>query len=201
MDIEAVVFDLGNVLVDVMHERAATALEACCDGGTRRLHETITSSPLLHRLESGTLDAAQFFIELSEHARLAVGLEELCAAFCDIFVPVPEMIDAHAALRSAGLRTYIFSNTSALHFDHLARQHDFLSRFDGHFLSYKLGSMKPHALIYDAVERGTQLQGRQLLYLDDRLENVEVGAQRGWQVIHHVSAAQTIARLRELRLL
>lgn len=201
MDIEAVVFDLGNVLVDVLHERAAQALEACCADGTQRLHETISSSPLLHRLESGELDAAQFFSELSAHARLSVGLPEFCAAFCDIFVPVPEMIGAHAALRSAGLRTYIFSNTSALHFDYLARRHAFLGDFDAHFLSYELGCMKPQAAIYEALEQATQLAGRQLLYLDDRLENVEAGAQRGWQVIHHVSAPLSIARFRELGLL
>jgi hypothetical protein len=39
------------------------------------------------------------------------------------------------------------------------------------------------------------------VYIDDRHENVEAAALRGWAAIHHVSTAGTIERLRELSLL
>jgi FMN phosphatase YigB (HAD superfamily) len=201
MEIKAVVFDLGNVLVDVLHERADAALQSSCADGPQRLQETIRSSSLLHRFETGEVDRHRFFVEVCEHARVSIGFETFCSAFCDIFLPVPEMIEAHSTLRTRGVPTYAFSNTSELHFEHLKRSFAFLSDFDGYFLSYELGCAKPHAPAYEAVEKHTHLQGGQILYIDDRLENVEAGARRGWQVVHHVSPGPTLARLRELRLL
>jgi FMN phosphatase YigB (HAD superfamily) len=201
VSIEAVIFDLGNVLIDVIHERAITALAAHCPQGTPSLHEIISNSTLLDRLESGRLEATQFYTEVSTKAQLEVGLETFCAAFCDIFAPVTEMIDAHAQMRRAGLSTYLFSNTSALHFEHLASRYPFLAYFDAHFLSYQIGWMKPDARAYEAVEQGVRPKGARLLYIDDKLENIQAGEQRGWQVIHHVDAAATIAQLRALRLI
>ena len=199
--IKAVVFDLGNVLIDVIHERAATALSAHCAQGTQSLHGAISNSTLLHSLEIGSIDAAQFFAQVSAQAQLEVSLEAFCAAFCNVFAPIQEMIDAQAELQRGGLATHLFSNTSALHFEHLAGRHPFLTRFDSHFLSYQIGWMKPDARAYKTVEQGTGLTGARLLFIDDKLENVQAGAQRGWQVIHHVNPATTIAQLHALRLL
>ncbi len=201
MRIKAVVFDLGNVLVDVMHERAAASLKGAGNQDPRRLHDAIVSSALLHRFETGELDRRRFFLELSEHAGLSVSFDAFCAAFCDVFSPVEAMIAAHAAVRRRGVLTYLFSNTSELHYDHLRRTCDFLGGFDGYFLSYELKSMKPGGVMYEALEKQTGLEGRQIFYIDDRIENVEAGARRGWQIIHHVSPAGTIARLKALDLL
>ena len=43
--------------------------------------------------------------------------------------------------------------------------------------------MKPDAKIYEALETMTGKRGAEILYLDDRPENVDAGAARGWQVI------------------
>jgi putative hydrolase of the HAD superfamily len=201
VEIKAVVFDLGNVLVDVRHARAAAALQSSCADGVRLLQETVTSSSLLQRFETGELDRHRFFTEVCEHARVSVPFEAFCFAFCDIFSPVAQMIEAHSALRQRGVPTYAFSNTSELHFEHLKRSYAFLAEFDGYFLSYELGCAKPHVRAYEAVEGRTHLHGGQILYIDDRLENVQAGARRDWQVIHHVSPEPTLERLRALGLL
>lgn len=196
--IQAVIFDLGDVLVDVLHARAASALEARGLDGGDRVQDAIASSPVLNRFETGELDRQRFHAELCRHARVALAFDDFCSIFCDIFNAVPEMIAVNVRLRAAGLRTYLFSNTSELHFEHIRARYDFLDAFDAHFLSYELKSAKPRASIYEAVERGTKLCGPALLYIDDRQENVEAGAARGWQVIRHVSPGETIAELERL---
>jgi FMN phosphatase YigB (HAD superfamily) len=42
------------------------------------------------------------------------------------------------------------------------------------------------------VEQRTWHRGDKLLYLDDRLENIEQARRRGWQTIHHVSPEATL---------
>ena len=40
--------------------------------------------------------------------------------------------------------------------------------------------MKPDAKIYEAMERMAGRRGSDLLYIDDRPENIAAGAKRGW---------------------
>jgi 2-haloacid dehalogenase len=56
--------------------------------------------------------------------------------------------------------------------------------------------MKPSPAIYEAVERKTGHSGEAILYIDDRLENIEAGRQRGWQVVHHSEVSDTRDALR-----
>ena len=60
--------------------------------------------------------------------------------------------------------------------------------------------MKPHPKLYEVVEQVTGCNGEEILYVDDKLENVEAGRARGWQVIHHSDAEKTIAVFEKLNL-
>ena len=51
------------------------------------------------------------------------------------------------------------------------------------------------------VETQTGCRGAEILYLDDRPENVEAGAARGWQVILQESPEKTRLQIEKLGLL
>ena len=55
--------------------------------------------------------------------------------------------------------------------------------------------MKPDVKTYGALERLTGLRGSYVLYLDDRQENVDAGAARGWQVILQTDPAKSRAAI------
>jgi HAD superfamily hydrolase (TIGR01509 family) len=61
--------------------------------------------------------------------------------------------------------------------------------------------MKPDAKIYEALEKMAGKRGPDVLYLDDRLENVSAGAARGWQVILQETPEKTLAAIQKLGLL
>ena len=58
--------------------------------------------------------------------------------------------------------------------------------------------MKPQARLYEVVEEVTQAKGADILYIDDRIENIEAGAARGWQTILQVNPQATIERVRAI---
>jgi FMN phosphatase YigB (HAD superfamily) len=194
--IKAVVFDLGKVLVDFDYGIAARALAARSRVPVEQMRHVIDQSPLLVTYEMGELATKLFYNQVCEATGFCGEIDEFGRLFGDIFTPIDEMIDLHAKLRESGIPTYIFSNTNELAVAHIRRTFPFFSNFDGYIYSFEEAAMKPSAAIYEAVERRVGHSRSAILYIDDRLENIEAGRQRSWQVIHHSSpfaTRQTIA--------
>lgn len=192
------VFDLGNVLVAFQFERAVRRLQARSRISGPEMASLIDQSPLLHRFETGQMTEQQFFSEVRERSGFDGGFAEFKELFADIFAPIDAMIQLHAQLRAEGFRTFIFSNTNSIALDFVRRHYPFIRGFDGYILSFEHGVMKPDAKLYEAVETVTGASGSELIYLDDRPENVAAGAARGWQAILHERADKTLDRLRSI---
>jgi glucose-1-phosphatase len=198
---EVVVFDLGKVLLDFDFQIASNNLAARSPLTPAKFNDYLLSSPLLIDYETGLLSNEEFYHGIGRGTGYSGTFEQFAAAFGDIFSPIKEMIQLHEQLRARRIPTYIFSNTSELAVAHVRRTYPFLARFDGYIYSYEHQAMKPNAKLYEVVERVTGRHGGQILYMDDRLENVQAGQARGWQVIHHQTPQQTIATLRRLGML
>lgn len=192
----AVVFDLGKVLLDFDYAIASRRLAPQSGLTPAEMLRHLDYSPLLFRYETGTVTREEFYADIVRHTGYTGSLAEFSAAFGDIFTEIPVMIALHAELRRRGVPTYIFSNTNDLAIEHIRRQFPFFAGFDGYIFSHEVGAMKPQPQIYEALEVLCGRRGRELIYLDDRLENVEAGAARGWQVIHHADPAKSHAALR-----
>jgi HAD superfamily hydrolase (TIGR01509 family) len=108
------------------------------------------------------------------------------------------MIRLHSELRSAGFPTFIFTNTNELAVRYIRRTYPFFAGFTDYIFSYEHGLMKPDPKLYQVVESKSGHCGPAILYIDDRLENVETGSQRGWQTILHENAETTGSRLSTL---
>jgi epoxide hydrolase-like predicted phosphatase len=193
-----VVFDLGKVLLDFDFGKASRALSAHCSLAETKIRELIDQSPLLHRLERGEITNEQFYNEIKEASGFCKTHKDFEIMFGDIFSPIPEMIELNEDLRGAGFKTYIFSNTSGLAADHVRDRYPFFRNFDAFILSYECGAMKPDPRIYEQVEKVTEAKGAEILYIDDRLENIEAGQVRGWQTIHQIDVAESVALARNL---
>jgi 2-haloacid dehalogenase len=196
-----VVFDLGKVLVDFDYSIAARRFAA---RGTMTLPEIaryISQSPLFHHYEMGTVTTQQFYAEICRITGFRGDFAEFDKCFADIFTPIEPMVQIQATLRQRGLPAYIFSNTNELAVEHIRRSFPFYGNFDGYILSYQHGVMKPDAKLYEVVERECGRRGADILYLDDRPENVAAGAARDWQVILHESPEKSRAAIQKLGLL
>jgi putative hydrolase of the HAD superfamily len=188
---DVIVFDLGKVLVDFDYSIAANKIAARSSQPPENLHAFLGSSPLLVEYESGRLSREQFFAGVCHAVGFRGDLIEFGKFFAEIFTPIEPMIALQAELRRRGLPTYIFSNTNDLAIEHVRRDFPFFKNFDGYILSYEVGAMKPESKIYEALEALTGRRGADLIYIDDRHENVAAGAARGWRTIFHETPEKT----------
>ncbi len=178
-----VVFDLGKVLVDFDYHIAARNLAARGKLTAAEVWRFVNESSLLIDYELGLLDSAEFYARMRDAIGFEGDQETFAHLFGDIFSPIEPMIQVHAALRRKGLSTYIFSNTNEFAVRHIHKTFPFFSTFDAYILSYEHGAMKPDPKLYGVLEQVSGKRGAEILYLDDRPENIAAGAQRGWQVI------------------
>jgi FMN phosphatase YigB (HAD superfamily) len=192
---QAVIFDLGKVLLDFDYGIAVRRLLPRCRVSLDDLRRMLTQDRLLCDYETGQLSTPEFFRRLQALTGYAGTLGEFRDVFGDIFTVIPPMVAMQAALRSAGVPTYILSNTNELAVDFIRAQFPFFRGFDGYVLSYEVRAMKPAPAIYEAAERLSGRQGAELLFLDDRPENVDAALARGWQAMVHHDPAETRAAL------
>ncbi len=193
-----IIFDLGKVLVDFDYSIAAQKIRARSANPPAEADLFTPFTALLVDYETGLITRNRVFAAIRD----AVGFQGSPAEFGDyfakIFTPIPPMIELHATLRRAGHRTYIFSNTNDLAIEHVRQDFPFFQHFDGYILSYEVKAMKPAPPIYEAMEQMSGAQGADLIYIDDRAENVAGGAVRGWRTILHETPEKTLAALRSL---
>jgi HAD superfamily hydrolase (TIGR01509 family) len=199
--VRSVVFDLGKVLVDFDYGIAGRKLAARATMAPAELGQFLISVPLIIRYETGLITSEEFYREVRAASGYLGDLEEFASLFADIFTPIQPMVELHAQIRARGFPTYIFSNTNDLAVRFIRRNFPFFHNFDDYILSYEHRSMKPDSKLYEVVEKQTGARGKQIVYVDDRPENIAAGAARGWRVILQESPDKTRTAIQNLGLL
>lgn len=189
---KAVVFDLGKVLLDFDYGIAARNLAQHSNLSAEAIRAAINQSPLLHRYETGLMTTEEFFSEVKKLSGFRGGLLQFESLFANIFSCIEPMIDLHGRLREQGIPTFIFSNTNDMAVRHIRATYPFFQNFTGYVFSHEARAMKPTVSIYEAVEQLTKCSGKDLVYIDDRPENIDTALARGWNAILHESPEQTI---------
>jgi len=195
------VFDLGKVLVDFDYSIAARSIVPLCSSPCDPAKFFTQHAGLLEQYELGKLTTQEFFNQIKTVTGFSGSEAEFSAFFADIFTPMQAMIDLQSELRKTRLPAYIFSNTNSLAVEHIRKRFPFFSDFDAYVLSYEHGAMKPSARLYEIVERASGRKGAEIIYMDDRPENVEAGLARGWRGILHESAETTRSALQKFGIL
>jgi HAD superfamily hydrolase (TIGR01509 family) len=195
------VFDLGKVLVDFDYTIAARRIVPLCASPADPARFFSDHAAVLTSYEMGLITTQEFFDQVKAASGFSGALAEFNQFFADIFTPIQPMIELHGELRKKRIPAYIFSNTNDLAIGHIRARFPFFSDFDGYVLSYEHGVMKPAARLYEIVERATGRRGGELVYIDDRPENIQAGAARGWHAVLHESPAATREALQKLGLL
>jgi FMN phosphatase YigB (HAD superfamily) len=191
--IDAVIFDVGRVLVELDFEPLLSCMAKF--GEDINMQEVIAAIDL-EAHERGEIGGAALIDRL--HG-LTAGVDRMRVkrGWLDMFAPVQPMFDLARQLGRSH-RVYLLSNVGELHWAHLNEQYDLRALAHDALPSYEAGVMKPDAEIYRLAEERFELKPERTVFIDDLAPNIAAARQRGWHGIQHVSPQQTMAFLREL---
>lgn len=195
--IQAVVFDLGNVLVRFSHERMIKQLSDLAGLPAETIRRWAFDQQAYWHLETGTWSDDDFAAEFRRLAGRDIPLADIEQAGADIFDEMPGIMPILAHLRQRGTRLVLLSNTCRAHFDFVRHHYDVAGYFDELILSYVVRARKPEPAIYQATLAVLGCPAHAALYFDDILENVTAGAAAGLRAELYTTPQACAAVLQE----
>jgi len=172
MKIEAILFDLGKVIIDFSLAPMLEEMCASCSRPAEEFKKTFLDWDLIRRYECGVITTRQFYEHLCVHGGLQMDFDYFRQLWTSIFAS--ELLISEDLLRSLRRRypLILVSNTNEGHAEYFSRRYPILDCFDQKVFSFEVGAMKPDRRIY---ERAIALSGKRpeaLFFTDDREENV-----------------------------
>lgn len=185
-----IIFDLGNVIIDIDFSRTFKALAALSNNLSWEDGERIVKEKQLWvNYEKGLLSDQQFRDALRQELNIIATDEQIDVAFNALLLDIdPRRIELLKRLRKK-YKIFVLSNTSHIHIIDVEKilfrctgEKHLADLFDHLFLSYEMGKVKPHVDIYEAVLAQAGIEAHETLFLDDMLVNLEGAATLGIQV-------------------
>jgi putative hydrolase of the HAD superfamily len=194
---EAVIFDLGNVLIAVDEPRAVARMAARTGKTPQQIDEYVRGTPYAHELALGKITKHRFFRTVANDLGFDGSYEEFALIWSEVFTPIEPMIALAESLKTR-LPRLVLSNTNAIHMDYIFEHYTFLDDFDAHVFSHEVGLLKPDAAIYQHALQKYGLAAERTAFVDDLTANVEAARRVGLQAIHFQNPDQTRAELTKL---
>lgn len=195
-NIKNIVFDLGNVIIDIDPERTFASLRHLLgDNMTEKLATAYPAGDIFIDFEVGKIDENTFLDTLRGIADTPLSIREVKEAWNMMLLEIaPQRFDMLARLRQK-YRVFLLSNTNSTHIDWVDGYlrtvfgftiADFETRyFEKPYYSHIINLRKPNVNIYDFVAADADIVPAETLFIDDNAANIEGAKQAGWQTMLH----------------
>jgi glucose-1-phosphatase len=170
--IEAILFDLGKVVVDFNFERGMERLTGNCGLPPEEFRRVVFDKAWIRPYERGEISTEAYHRYLCEAGQLRMELTEFNESWSSVFLPgllIPEALLADLSRRYPLI---LVSNTNESHVDYIARNYNVFPYFEMKIFSHVVGSLKPDRKIYEAAIAASGKPPEALFFTDDREENI-----------------------------
>ena len=186
--ISAVLFDYGQVLTGPAHPPAWAQMRAVT--GLPEAEFSAAYWAPRRAYDRGTHTGTAYWLEVGTHAGLALAESQVAALVeADTALwtqPNQPMIDWAQRLQQAGTKTGILSNLGDEMMTGVLGALPWLAGFDLLLWSHTLLLAKPEAEIYQHAAAGLGVPPAEILFIDDREDNIEGAAAAGMLGIRYV---------------
>ncbi|SMX30661.1 HAD family hydrolase [Actibacterium lipolyticum] len=177
---EAVIFDIGNVLIEWQPERYYDRVV----GEARR--KEMFAAVDLHGMNDRVDRGEDFTATIYETAEAYPEFRDEIRMWHDDWIELAKPIIPHSVhllktLQAKGVPVFSLTNFGIGSFEYAVPFYPFLRDFDRSYISGHMGVIKPDTRIYEMVEQDCGIAPERLLFTDDRIDNINAAKARGWQ--------------------
>lgn len=182
--IKNIIFDLGNVLVNVLYERFREKIYSHNISKETYDNFFLDGNYRLLGYEAGTISTNEFVSKCLDGLELNMKRDDFIGAFNDMFTEITPMKEILQKLsKENNYDLFLLSNTSPLHFDYVRKRFEYLNLIHMFGLSYELKSLKPELEIYERAIESFGVKPEECLFIDDLEENCIGAAKFGIKTI------------------
>ena len=197
-DVDFVIFDLGNVLIDIDYSKAMNLMKEALPQALHHRVDTCYAAEFHKSYERGEIDSPSFRNAFRDYFEQAWSDSEVDFLWNSLLGELPAYrLDLVRRLKSQ-YQVGILSNTNEIHVEAvhalLQAEHgmaNFYPLFDRVFYSQEMGLAKPSAAIYQQLLLELDTTPSRVLFFDDLLSNVDGAAALGIQAVQ-VTGPNTI---------
>ena len=196
-EIKAVIFDLGNVLVNYDVKRAARHFSEAGGISQIRIWAHFFLSKFEQAYTRGEISTAEFYRAACTVFKKPVSYKAFKHYWNDIFWENPGMDKLLGRIKKH-YPLYLISNTNYMHFTYIKKHFKLLRHFKKMFPSHEVGARKPDLKIYRRVLKKIGLKPEQTVFIDDMKSFIRGARKVGIHTIRFKNRAQLIKDLRKL---
>ena len=200
-EIEAIIFDIGRVIVDLDPSRAIAAIGAASTLAPDKLWHSVQKDPLWNGWQEGRVTPREWYENLIARFHTPVSFDEFRNAWNSVLVPrllLPEHLFKQLSKK---FRLVLLSNTDPIHVAYMEANFKFVRYFPKRIYSCDVGASKPSAKIFRAAIDAAGLPSERILYIDDIRQYVLAARRIGLNALQFHSRRRLEADLRARRLL
>ncbi len=193
--IKHILFDLGNVIIDLDFARVNAAFRELTGDRFDELASSDTTRHIFEDYEVGAITEATFVERVQQLAGDAIAPEHILNAWNAMLVGVPPHRFEMLLRLAKHYRLFLLSNTNVTHLEwvyrDLAETHgitDFDERFfERSYYSHLIQLRKPHPEVYEFVLADAGIAASDTLFIDDNADNIQGAQSIGLNTILHNS--------------
>jgi 2-haloacid dehalogenase len=177
---EAVIFDIGNVLIEWQPERYYDRVYG--EDRRRALFDAVDLHWMNERVDRGEPFREVIYETAEAHPEWRTEIRDWHDSWIELATPVIDhSVTLLRRLRAKGVPVHCLTNFGVESYAYAQTQFDFLNEFDIEFVSGRMQVTKPDPRIYEMVEAGVGVPPGAILFADDRDANIAAAEARGWQ--------------------
>lgn len=177
--IKHIVFDIGNVVMTFAPETYFIRWFQS-EEKTQRVCSRIFTHEAWEKYDQGIWMLKDLYeIYHNAYPDMIEETDIVLQNWLQLMEPMQESIAFMKRVKKAGYGVYILSNISQDSADFLKETQQFFQLADGAVLSYEEKINKPDPHIFEVLLQRYELKAEEILYLDDRAENIRQAEQMG----------------------
>jgi len=177
---KVIIFDLGNTVFNIDFDKALEYWAEVSGVSIDILQKKYHYDEKQKVFETGAINEVHFANHINEMLNIELSFEDYEIGWNRIFLDYVENVEQVILQLKGKYVLAILSNTNLTHQKYWSKKYQsVLSHFDHSFLSNEMGLIKPDPKIYQAVSDKLGIPFKEMIFIDDKEENIKAAEHLG----------------------